>query len=422
MELARLLSPRRPRQRNEPEESRSEYARDHDRLLFSDSFRRLGRKTQVHPLNENDHIHTRLSHSLETASVGRSLGRKAGRKIDLPDGVTPEDVGEIVQAACLAHDIGNPPFGHAGEEAVRAFFRERGQHFLEKLSEDERADLLRFEGNAQGFRVVTRLELNLDRGGMRLTYPVLGALLKYPWTAASPLAEAGKCSALHADRHTLDEVASELGLPSREDHPGYHRHPLAWLVEAADDLCYSLLDLEDARELGLVRFGEIAEVLEPLAETTGRGEDSERRRLSLMRTRCIHGAVEEMTSRFADLLPDMLEGRMEGSLLKQCGDPVRSAITGAKDLAKQHIYYHRRKLELEIGSHAVLGKLLTAFCTACLEQADGSPSLRSQHLIRILGEHAPAPGDTHHHALLKALDYISGMTDHYARQLAERIG
>src|SRR5699024_8135368 len=190
MNWRRLLDPTRLHDTRDapPEEpGRSPFHKDHDRIVFSGSFRRLGRKTQVHPLTENDHIHTRLTRSLEVGCVGRSLGMSVGEALRdrLPNGISPADLGVIVQAACLAHDIGNPPFGHAGEYAIRDWFKRAkvdGSGLLDGLSERERADLLTYEGNAQGFRVVTQIEYNQFRGGMRLTAATLGTLLKYPWT------------------------------------------------------------------------------------------------------------------------------------------------------------------------------------------------------------------------------------------------
>jgi len=188
MNWAQLLTPHRSHHEliGTPESGRSHFHKDHDRIVFSSAFRRLGRKTQVHPLSLNDHIHTRLTHSIEVGSVGRSLGIMAGEAIvdELPPWITAADLGAIIQAACLAHDIGHPPFGHAGEYAVRDFFRRhRGSSLLAALSPDERDDLCTFEANAHGFRVVTQTEYHQFEGGMRLTYPTLGTLMKYPWTS-----------------------------------------------------------------------------------------------------------------------------------------------------------------------------------------------------------------------------------------------
>ncbi|MGY8873169.1 MAG: dGTP triphosphohydrolase, partial [Pseudomonadales bacterium] len=218
-----------------PEVGRSHFHKDHDRVVFSSAFRRLGRKTQVHPLVLNDHIHTRLTHSIEVGSVGRTLGIRVGELLtsSLPEWVSSHDIGMIVQSACLAHDIGNPPFGHAGEYAIRDWFKQsKGAEFLKPLSSLECLDLETFEGNAQGFRVVTCIENHLYDGGLRLTYPTLGTLLKYPWTAEHAIGK-GKFSCYLTESETLNKLGDELGLVSLGKNR-WCRHPLAYLMEAAD--------------------------------------------------------------------------------------------------------------------------------------------------------------------------------------------
>ena len=199
------------------ESGRSHFHKDHDRIIFSSAFRRLGRKTQVHPLALNDHIHTRLTHSIEVGSIGRTLGIRVGELIGekLPSWASPHDLGMIVQSACLAHDIGNPPFGHAGEYAIRDWFkRPSSERLLETLSEEQRLDIQTFEGNAQGFRVVTTIENHLYNGGLRLTYSTLGTLIKYPWLSTNAT-DKGKFSCYLTELETLQKLASELGLIGR---------------------------------------------------------------------------------------------------------------------------------------------------------------------------------------------------------------
>jgi len=437
MDWARLLTPRRfGRPAPAPEtDGRSEFHRDYDRIVFSGAFRRLGRKTQVHPLTGNDHVHTRLTHSLEVASVGRSLGLRVYELLrdSLPKGTPPGALGEIVQAACLAHDIGNPPFGHAGEEAIRAFFADAPEHLMSGLSDDERRDLSTFEGNAQGFRIVTRLELSLNAGGMRLTYPTLGALLKYPWGADHPFAQKKrKFSCFLSESEAMRDVAETLGLPRREH--GYARHPLALLVEAADDICYSLLDLEDAREIGLLRYAEIAKALAPLTRKASpaalKKTIHERRRLSYLRTLAVGHAVEGAATAFAANIDTILTSGHDGPLLDLCPDDVQSGIGAAKQLAEKHIYTSKRKIELEIGSFTALGGLLSAFCSAvheriAIENAKGPKkkmSQRGDRLLIILGEHAPPKGATLYEGYMRVIDYVAGMTDQYATLMAKQVG
>ncbi len=233
MRWEQLLSPRRlhdQRSTSTREIGRSPFHKDHDRIVFSGSFRRLGRKTQVHPLTENDHIHTRLTHSLEVGCVGRSLGMIVGELLRdrLPEWITPADLGVIVQTACLGHDIGNPPFGHAGEYAIRDWFqRAQSSGLLEGLSDAEREDLLTYEGNAQGFRVITQIEYNQFNGGMRLSAATLGALLKYPWTVRYG-GRAGKFGAYQSEQVLLKEVAEAVGLLPQASSAGAAIHWRGW--------------------------------------------------------------------------------------------------------------------------------------------------------------------------------------------------
>ena len=250
--------------------ARSPFLKDRDRIIYSSSFRRLARKTQVHPLVRNDHIHTRLSHSLEVSSVGRSLGAMAGyflrRRGELPDYAAPEFPGQILEAACLAHDIGNPPFGHAGEFAIRDWFGDPANHtYVNALEETQQSDFRCFDGNAQGFRVVNVVENNRDQGGFRLTYPTLASMVKYPWDSWQSRARGGKCkfNYYQAEAAIFEDVFRALGLKTRRGD--FARHPLSLLAEAADDTCYRIVDMEDARELDIITLADILKVVEPLA-------------------------------------------------------------------------------------------------------------------------------------------------------------
>lgn len=238
--------------------SRNNFERDYDRIIFSSSFRRLDKKTQVHPMSRNDHIHTRLSHSLETASIGRSLGFKVANKLRLNQ---QHDVADIIQSACLAHDIGNPPFGHAGESAIRGWFQDH-KEVLECLETAEQNDFLYWEGNAQAFRVLTQVEHHLFDGGMRLTYATLGAMMKYPWTSCQKN-EKDKYGCFWSERDILKDVCQKLGM-KKTCGVNYHwsRNPFALLTEAADDVCYRVLDIEDAHELKIFSYSEVKELFD----------------------------------------------------------------------------------------------------------------------------------------------------------------
>lgn len=416
-----------------PESGRSHFHKDHDRIVFSSAFRRLGRKTQVHPLALNDHIHTRLTHSIEVGSVGRSLGIRVGELIadELPAWVQPDDLGMIVQAACLAHDIGNPPFGHAGEYAIRDWFKQaRNQHFLAGLKPAERLDLETFEGNAQGFRVVTCIENNLYDGGLRLTYPTLGTLLKYPWSSADATAK-GKFSCYQTELPFMQKLASELGLVEHRPQV-WCRHPLAFLMEAADDICYAILDLEDAIELNILSFETIKPILLQLCggevadDKIFSSQASARRKISALRGRAMENMVSTAVRAFTENYAAIMAGTYQGELLTDGNTGVGEGLSAAKKLAKEQVFPDTRKTELEVGAYSSLGILLEAFCHAVYElhsqgQTDGL-SYRSEKIISLMGIHAPEPEWSLYHAYMRALDFISGMTDNYAAYLARQIG
>ncbi|QJQ96003.1 MULTISPECIES: deoxyguanosinetriphosphate triphosphohydrolase [Halomonadaceae] len=436
MHWERLLDPTRlndkPRTARD-EIGRSPFHKDHDRIVFAGSFRRLGRKTQVHPLTDNDHIHTRLTHSLEVGCVGRSLGMIVGEKLRhrLPEWITPADLGVIVQAACLGHDIGNPPFGHAGEYAIRDWFKRaesEGSGLLDGLSDAERADLLTYEGNAQGFRIVTQIEYNQFRGGMRLTGATLGTMLKYPWTVEHG-GSAGKFGSYQSEKHLLTEVAERLGLKPRA--PGaWSRHPMAWLVEAADDICYALLDLEDGLEMGILRFDEVAEILSQIAggmppEYAGMQRDgvSQRRRIAALRGAAMERAVSEVGAVFVQHESALLDGTLKHDLLELCHPDLDWGVKAAKQLARERIFQNERKAKLEIGAYTTLGILLEAFIGAAHElHHSGELNYKHQRVLALIGENTPRPSWPLYDSYRRMLDFIGGMTDHFAVDLAQEMG
>ncbi|MDR9468063.1 deoxyguanosinetriphosphate triphosphohydrolase [Marinospirillum sp.] len=431
MNWQQLLSPSRlgSRRSSREEPGRSPFHKDHDRIIFSGSFRRLGRKTQVHPLVNNDHIHTRLTHSLEVACVGRSLGMLAGENLKdrLPGWITAADLGVIVQAACLAHDIGNPPFGHAGEYAIRDWFQQaETRGLLQGLSGNERQDLLTFEGNAQGFRVVTQIEYNQFSGGMRLTHATLGAMLKYPWTVehAGPK---GKFSAFQTEKHQLQQTAEHLGLIQTADWC-WARHPLVYLVEAADDICYALLDLEDGLEMEILGYQEVAEILESIGG--GQPQDfsqlakaSRRRRIAALRGQAMEKMVEAVIAAFVQYQDELLEGRFAQDLIDVCPPAIAQGIRQAKILARDRIFHNQRKAKLEIGAYTTLGTLLETFCEACnaRHHQPGALSFKHQRVLALIGENMPEEDWPLYQSYRRALDFIGGMTDNYAVDVAQEM-
>ena len=336
---------------------------DYDRVVFSGAFRRLGRKTQVHPLAQHGLTHNRLTHSVEVASVGRSLGNRVGVMLHnggfLPQGNTPSDIGAVVQVACLAHDLGNPPFGHTGEDALRDWFR-RPEHqiYLNTLNEAERNDIQTYEGNAHSLRIVASLEMYPEAGGMRLTAAAIGALLKYPWTTQHPNGRK-KFNIYQTELPFIRQVADELGLVS-SGIDSWARHPLSYLMEAADDICYALLDLEDAVELDLLTDTEVESILSELtfAESAWHASSS-RQRCAMLRGIAIGKAIDDVAQTFMLHQSDLLDGTFKGKdLLALCSPQVQNTLAKAKELAQTRIFRHHTKLLTEIATFPCLGSIL----------------------------------------------------------------
>lgn len=407
---------------------RSSFHIDHDRVVFSSAFRRLGRKTQVHPLAAHDHTHNRLTHSIEVASVGRSLGNRVGAMLEagglLPEGYTPFDIGGAVQVACLAHDIGNPPFGHTGEDALRAWFRDpRHAALLDGLSDAERTDIQTYEGNAHGLRMVSTLEVYVNEGGMRLTSASIGALIKYPWTSdVEPVR--GKFNVYRSELPYFEAVAAELGL-LRQDTTRWARHPLSYLMEAADDICYAILDLEDAVEIGILDVHEFEKALGPLVEAEKTWDiHDQRQRCSALRGSAVGKCVAEAADRFMAFERQLRAGDFPAKdLIDVCTAQVKDVVIAAKELASHKIYRHRNKLVTEIASFPCLGLLLDLIVPAVHTLVTrGESALDTRQSLALgLMERRPEPGDTLYQAYMKVLDFIGAMTDNYAAQLAREV-
>ena len=457
----RLLSPQRLGAKHPPSSNpanRSQFHKDYDRLVFSHSFRQLNQKTQVHPLSNQMGIHTRLTHSLEVSCIGRSLGTMAAEKLHdtlsggLPVGIGAADVGVIIQAACIAHDIGNPPFGHAGEYAIRDWFmRPAQQQRLGQLSINQRLDILAYEGNSQGFRVLTRNEHHPDKGGMRLTCATLGAFMKYPWLASH--ANPSAVEVLTGDAHTdpplltaqtalrkfgcfdseaaqLEELAHVLALPRSSTHEGFARHPLAYLLEAADDICYALIDLEDGINLNMLSYPEVAEILYTLIgdvpETIALPHyASVRQHLAGLRARAMMRLVNTVTDAFADNAKALLAGELEGSLFTHCAPDIQAGIYHAKKLAQDKIFNHPSKVRMELMANQCLHRLLDALMPLAWQSPSEHAPFEQQRLQMLLqphlAEHRRSLTDDTYTNILTILDFITGMNDHEAYRLAQEL-
>lgn len=427
----RLLSVKRYKKSSSQEaDTRNEFHKDYDRIIFCSAFRRLGKKTQVHPLSKNDHIHTRLTHSMEVSSVGRSLGQKAGEYLqsqgDLPNSILPQDIAAIVQAACLAHDIGNPPFGHAGEYAIRHWFKEnRNKLCLANLQELH--DFLLFEGNAQGFRVVTQIENRRLQGGLNLTYATLGTLVKYPWFSNCELAKnKKKFNFYKAEQELVYEIFHELNLVDNSSQ-NISRHPLSYLMEGADDICYKILDIEDGLELALLRYSEVEEILVKLA---GKEYDSsqidknwsDRRKIYYLRSRAVKNLISKALTIFIENYEKIMRSEFEGDLVsKVVGDEAEGMVC-AQELTKENIFLCKRKIQLEIGAYETVSTILESLIDSVNEhKRDGEVSFKSQRIMDLIGRRYFDKSASHYDNYLLITDQLSGMTDDYASYIAGQL-
>lgn len=419
-----------PRGPSPAQGARTDFQRDFDRIVFSTAFRRLHDKTQVFPLPENDLVHSRLTHSLEVSCVGRSLGTMVGQAIteECPElverGLDARAFGDIVAAACLAHDLGNPPFGHAGEDALSTWFREHPEH-TRALDAEERADLEGFEGNAQGFRILTRLQMP-ENPGLQLTMATLAAFTKYPRTAGPRPAEGGvalkKHGVFQAEVELLAEVFASLNIeeqklevPRAPPVRAWQRHPLAFLMEAADDLCYAILDIEDGFRLGHVPYREVEARLHAVVEKdesyrprTPRTLTEQKEAVAYLRAKAINFLASQVRDLFLAHERDLLRGTVRSALSKAI--PSSGALEAITDYTRDTCYRARDVLEIELAGYEVLSALLDDLVPAVLAPR---PSLKQERLRNLLPEpinEAASP----YERILRVTDYLSGMTDRYA--------
>jgi len=443
LEWEKLLTDSRlgekPQLKQKLQDGRSEFQKDFDRIVFSPAFRRLQDKTQVFPLPESDFVHTRLTHSLEVSCVGRSLGNLVGETVlkrnpALNSELTKFHFGEIVAAACLAHDIGNPPFGHSGEDAIAEYFRSgNGQKFKSKIKDEKKwTDLVKYEGNAQGFRIITKLQNPKVKGGLNLTYSTLAAITKYPRESRIDnqiklLQNKAyrKYGFFQAEREIFKEVAIATGLDSINSEKTFWwcRHPLAFLVEAADDICYRVMDLEDGFRLGLISFKETEELLRPLVSKQGLKDykdKDEKDRIGCLRAVAINELVNELAKVFLDEEKNILRGKYENEFI---GEIKRAnALKRIEDISIAKIYKSRSVVEREVAGYEVLGGLLDTFIDSYNEAYVGKISSKNKSVFALLPNRISEdiPKDLYLR-LLRIIDFVSGMTDSFAVSLFRKI-
>ncbi len=426
------------RLRKEQDPTRLGFEVDYDRIIFSPYFRSLQDKTQVIPLSKTDFVHTRLTHSLEVSVVGRSLGRLAGAEVlkkhpylSETHGYGFNDFGAIVAAAALAHDIGNPPFGHSGEKAIGTFFSHGpGKQYQEALHPKEFEDLLRFEGNAHGFRLLTASRQGVP-GGLRLSYATLGAFMKYPKESLPHRPDdhiaSKKYGFFQSETETFTEVAHELGLVSRS-HGGdlaWCRHPLTYLVEAADDICYSIIDFEDGINLGLIPEDYALEFLIKLVAdridtAKYRGITGMRDRLGYLRAIAINTLVQDAVRVFMEGEEDILNGTFSVALLDK--SRYKAQIKDILDLSVRQIYQAEEVVQKEVSGYKILSDILEVVSQALMRRLHGEASAYDRLILRLLPD--DITGETAgsaYEALLQSCSYVASLSDGAAVHLHNKI-
>jgi len=438
MNWIQLLSDHRSGEKKKERNSqRSKFEQDYDRIIFSHPFRMLQDKTQVFPLPKQDFVHTRLTHSLEVASVGRSLGKLVGEIIldkhpmVKKEGFTSSDFGAIVSTASLMHDMGNPPFGHAGENAISEFFKKQNivDQIKPRVEEKEWTDLINFEGNAQGFRLVNKQNYQ----GLKLTFATLGAFTKYPRESKIESLEKNRKSQKKYGFHQSNkgvflELAKEMGLIRLGKNNAWCRHPLTFLVEAADDICYSIIDLEDGANLELVSMEETKSLLvqiigELFQEEKFNKIQSKKEQISVLRAMAISQLINQCVNKFVEIEEQLLDGTFDKALTGQISSA--QVLDEIQSISYQKIYKSKPVIEREIAGFEVLNGLLETFVPAILGlKSEQKLSWHFSSLLRLLPEDfllEIESAESLYESLLILLDYISGLTDSHALSIYRNI-
>ena len=437
MEWKQLISNKRFGQEHkhaERHDDRSEFKRDYDRLIFSSAFRRLQNKTQVFPLPGSIFVHNRLTHSLEVASVGMSIGNDISRRViqkrpELKDTLV-EEIGTIVSAACLAHDLGNPPFGHSGEKAIPTFFSEGpGQKIKPMVSSEFWDDITHFEGNANAFRILTHRFKGRRQGGFVMTYSMLASIVKYPF-ASSLAGNHGKFGFFASEAESYRKIADELGIFCKSA-PGeplkYARHPLVYMVEAADDICYEIMDIEDSHKLKILSFAETEHLL--LSFFDGDIQQKIRQRIIdeemtdenekvvYMRASVIGKLENECVAAFLAHEEEILAGTFEGSLIDHISERQKKAYKECEKISYSKIYQSKPVLDIELSGYQIMATLMEVF----IEAAVNPSRFYSKQLLRRVSSQYDIENENLEERIMAVIDYISGMTDIYALDIYQKI-
>lgn len=437
MEWKQLISNKRFGQEHkhaERHDDRSEFKRDYDRLIFSSAFRRLQNKTQVFPLPGSIFVHNRLTHSLEVASVGMSIGNDISRRViqkrpELKDTLV-EEIGTIVSAACLAHDLGNPPFGHSGEKAIQTFFSEGpGQKIKSMVSSEFWDDITHFEGNANAFRILTHRFKGRRQGGFVMTYSMLASIVKYPF-ASSLASNHGKFGFFASETESYRKIADELGIFCKSA-PGeplkYARHPLVYMVEAADDICYEIMDIEDSHKLKILSFAETEHLLLSFFDEDIQQKirqriideelTDENEKVVYMRASVIGKLENECVAAFLAHEEEILAGTFEGCLIDHISERQKKAYKECEKISYSKIYQSKPVLDIELSGYQIMATLMEVF----IEAAVNPSRFYSKQLLRRVSSQYDIENENLEERIMAVIDYISGMTDIYALDIYQKI-
>jgi dGTPase len=427
--------------------TRSGFQRDFDRLIFSSAFRRLQNKTQVFPLPGTAFVHNRLTHSLEVASVGRSLGKMIGERISQHYKDNEEvyefyryELANVIAAACLAHDIGNPAFGHSGEKAISNFFIENaktkidGQELSGFFSEKEWKDLTSFEGNANAVRILTHQFRGRFQGGFGLTYTTIASILKYPCESVAidkKFRHRKKYGFFQTEKQVALDIMRELQMVEESKEPLiFKRHPFVYLVEAADDICYSIVDMEDAHRLGILRKEEVEtsfmDAIEKIDKSSAektysyyRNIDDTSEAIAFLRARIINLLINKATDVFLEHKEKILAGKFNDTLIDNI-DQTYGALKAIQEISVERIYQHDTVIQIEIAGYNVMSELLGLFIPALMKE---KPSHKEQKVLKLFPYQFTEfeLAGSKYEKVMNALDYLSGMTDEYATEMYRRL-
>lgn len=422
--------------------SRTDFQRDFDRIIFSASFRRLQNKTQVFPLPGSVFVHNRLTHSLEVSSVGRSMGSAVGEFIfnqfekDLDENAQNfylHNLHNVIAAACLCHDVGNPAFGHSGEDAIASYFEKNEQDLKSKFNEKEWADLVNFEGNANAIRVLTHQQNGKDEGGTQLTYTTLASIAKYPCEAIAKkkgIIHRKKFGFFQNEKETFLNIAKSVDMLQESEEPTiFKRHPFVWLVEAADDICYNIIDMEDAHRLGIVSTSDCENLFFELIKSengnTKRVEDklavltNANERISYLRAKVINALINKSIELYQQRFPEIMAGTLDKALLDiyKIDNPSLQEI---ENFSIEKIYNHKNVIEIENAGYNVMYELLNHFIPSILTAKNERKSYDKMALKLLPAQFLYEEG-SEYQKVLGILDFVSGMTDNFATDLYRKI-